>query len=66
MNFKIIVNSLESTFELDGNINHINSYYVNRSEHLFIEFTQDSNGYVNCTCYFISLDLNNSCVSPPN
>jgi len=64
--FKIIVNSLESTFELDGTISHKNSYYVNRSDNLFIEFSQDSNGYVNCTCYFINLDLDNLCISPPN
>lgn len=63
--FKILVNSLESTFELDGNINHLNSYYVNRSNNLFIEFTQDFNEYVNCTCYFINSDLDNLCISPP-
>ena len=64
--FKIIVNSLEYTFELDGKIDHSNSYYVNKSDNLFIEFSQDFNGYVNCTCYFINLDLNNLCISPPN
>ena len=63
--FKIEVNSMESTYKLEGNICHLNSYYVNRSDNLFIEFSQDCNGYVNCTCYFIKSDLDNLCISPP-
>lgn len=63
--FKIIVNSLESTFELDGNINPINSYYISKSDDLFIEFSQDCNGFVLCTCYFINLNSDNLCISPP-
>ena len=65
-NFKIVVNSNENTFELDGSINHLNTYYVNNNNNLFIEFTQDSNGYVICNCYFINSDLNQFCISPPN
>lgn len=63
--FKIIVHSLENTFKLEGDINHSNSYYVNKSDNLFIEFTQDYNNYVNCTCYFINSDLSMLCISPP-
>ena len=65
-NYKIVVNSSENIFELDGKINHLNTYYVNNNNNLFIEFTQDSNGYVICNCYFINSDLNQLCISPPN
>jgi hypothetical protein len=64
--YKITVNSLNSTFELDGNINNQSSSYVNQANNLFIEFSQDYFGYVNCTCYYINNDLNNLCISPPN
>lgn len=64
--YKITVNSLNTTFELDGNINNQSTSYVNQANNLFIEFSQDYLGYVNCTCYYVNKDLNNLCISPPN
>lgn len=63
--YKIIVNSLNTTFEMDGNINNQSTSYVNQANNLFIEFSQDYLGYVNCTCYYINNDLTNLCISPP-
>lgn len=63
--FKIYVNSFDYNFELDGNITHNTSSYVAQANNIFIEFTQDSLGYVNCICYFMDTDLNKLCISPP-
>jgi hypothetical protein len=64
--YQIIVNSLESTFQLDGNINHHLSCFTGQTNKLFIEFSQDNLGYLNCTCYFLESDMNTLCISPPN
>jgi hypothetical protein len=64
--FQITVNSLESSFQLDGNINHHSSFFTGQANSLFIEFSQDDLGYINCTCYFVESDMNTLCISPPN
>jgi hypothetical protein len=63
--FKVYVNSFDYCFELDGNINNYTTSYVTQANNIFIEFTQDSLGFVNCICYFIDSDLNKLCISPP-
>lgn len=64
--YKITVNSLNTTFQMDGDINNQSTSYVNQANNLFIEFSQDYLGYVNCTCYYVNNDLTNLCISPPN
>ena len=68
--FKIYVKKIpdESSmnYEMQGNINQDQSFYTQQTNNLFIEFSQDSNGYVICNCSFIGLDFSQICVSPPN
>ena len=51
---------------MQGNIIHDQSFYTQKNDNLFIEFSQNSNGFVICNCSFVGLDFNRICVSPPN
>ena len=55
-----------SNYEMLGNINKDQSYFTKKDENLFIEFSQNSNGFTICNCSFIGIDFNKICVSPPN
>lgn len=64
--YKIIVNSNLFSYELNDIINPSSSSYVNQSNNIFVEFTEDYLGYANCICFYLDNDINNFCVSPPN
>ena len=53
-------------YELNDIINPSSSSYVNQSNNIFVEFTEDYLGYANCICFYLDNDINNFCVSPPN
>jgi hypothetical protein len=55
-----------NTYEMDGNLNHDNTSYIQKDDNLFIEFSQNSLGFAVCNCSFIGMDYNKICVSPPN
>jgi len=66
-NFKVIIshemdsNMLDYTLEDVININQTTS--IHQNDNIFIEFTNNNNGYSLCSC---SLTTNNIFVSPPN
>lgn len=64
--FEIEVALSDNIFKLNGVIDHNASSYVENSNNLYIEFSQDYLGYVNCICYFHTIDLNLISISPPN
>jgi len=64
--FEIEVVLTDSLFKLKGTIDHNSTSYVENSNNLYIEFSQDYLGYVNCICYFHTSDLNLISISPPN
>ena len=63
---KILDNNITSDFELEGNITHNQSNSTQRNHNLYIEFTQNENGYAICSCVYTGLDYNKLFVSPPN
>lgn len=68
--FKIIVKKVPGdylfTYQMSDNIIHEQSYYVQKDDNLFIEFSQNSNGYAMCNCTFIGYDSWRISASPPN
>ena len=68
--FKIIVRKIpddyEMVYQMCGNILHEQSYYTQKDDNLFIEFSQNSSGYTICNCTFIGYDFGKICISPPN
>jgi len=68
--FNISVSKLPFDFsfnyELDGLINHDHSAYTNKNENIYIEFSQNSNGYTICNSSFVGVDFFKICISPPN
>jgi hypothetical protein len=62
----IIANNIISDFELEGDIMHNQSNSTQNNRNLYIEFTQNENGYALCTCFYTGLDYNKLFVSPPN
>lgn len=69
-NFKITVKRIPDecllTYQMSDNITQDRSYYIRKDENLFIEFSQNSNGYTICNCSFIGYDLWKISASPPN
>ena len=65
-NFEIQINYFGNTYFLNDIINNQSSSFVKQENNIFIEFSQDSNGFTNCICYFIEDDLSTLCISPPN
>jgi hypothetical protein len=69
-NFSVSVSRLpfdmSFNYELDGLINHEQSAYSQKNENIYIEFSQNSNGYTICNCTFVGMDFSKICVSPPN
>jgi len=63
---KILSNNISYDFKLEGSIIHNNSYSSERANNLYIEFTQNENGYAFCSCFYTGLDYNKLFVSPPN
>lgn len=63
---KIISNNIIYDFELEGNIIHKQTTSTNRNNNLYIEFTQNKNGYTLCSCFYTGLDYDKLFVSPPN
>ena len=68
--FKIIVKKIPGeylfTYQMSDNIIHEQSYYVQKDDNLFVEFSQNSNGYTMCNCTFIGYDSWRISASPPN
>lgn len=66
-NFKVIIshemdnNALD--YSLEDNINTKQTTSIHHNNNIFIEFTNNNNGYSLCSC---SLTTNNIFVSPPN
>lgn len=53
-------------FELEGNINTNESSSTQRSENMYIEFTQNDIGNTMCCCFYTGADQNKIFASPPN
>ena len=62
----VLASNITSSFELEGNIIHNQSCSTQRNNNLYIEFTQNENGYTFCSCFYTGLDYNKLFVSPPN
>lgn len=65
LSYNITININETSYTLEGNINEDSTYSINNSGNVFIEFSQDDIGYVNCICYLINKDINLLCITPP-
>ena len=65
-NFEIQIKFFNNTYFLNDNISNQSSFFSKQENNIFIEFSQDSNGFTNCICYFIEDDLSTLCISPPN
>lgn len=65
-NFEIQIKFFDNTFFLNGNIDNELSSFAKQENNIFIEFSQDTNGFTNCICYFIEDDLTILSISPPN
>jgi hypothetical protein len=66
--FRIIVKKIpeEMNYQMEGKITPEQSFYTQYNENLFIEFSQNSNGYTICNCSFVGSDFFKICASPPN
>jgi len=65
-NFEIQINYFGNTYFFNDIINNQSSSFVKQENNIYIEFSQDTNGFTNCICYFIEDDLSTLCISPPN
>ena len=54
------------SYELEGEIDQNHSSSTQRTDTLYIEFTQNDNGYALCSCFYTGLDMNKIFASPPN
>jgi len=54
------------TYELEGQINQLESSSTQRSDNIYIEFTKNDMGYAMCSCFYTGLDQNKIFASPPN
>lgn len=54
------------TYELEGQINQMESSSTQRSDTIYIEFTKNDMGYAICSCFYTGLDQNKIFASPPN
>ena len=64
--FEIEIKFFDNTYFLNDSINNQASCFSKQENNIFIEFSQDTNGFANCICYFIEDDLSTLCISPPN
>ena len=62
----VITDHISCDFELEGEIVHQQTSSMDRNSNLYIEFSQNENGYAICTCFYTGLDYNKLFVSPPN
>jgi hypothetical protein len=53
-------------FELEGIINQNESSSTQRSEYMYIEFTQNDMGKAMCSCFYTGEDRNKIFASPPS
>jgi len=63
---KVLTNNITIESELNGIISHTQSSSTECNNNLYIEFTQNENGYAICTCFYTDLVHNKLFVSPPN
>jgi len=66
VHMSIISNNTINDYELEGKIEHNGKCSIHKNNNIFIEFTQNDNGYALCTCFYTGLDYNKLFVSPPN
>lgn len=52
--------------KMNGIINQNQSSYTQNNEESLIEFSQNSNGYTICNCFYLGIDNLQMCISPPN
>jgi len=62
----IYPNEYPQIFELEGIINQNETTSTHKTENIYIEFTQNNNGYALCSCFYVGLDNNKIFASPPN
>jgi len=62
----ILANNIKNDFELEGEIKHDQTSSTKKNNNLYIEFSQNENGYTLCSCFYTGLDYNKLFVSPPN
>lgn len=69
-NFTICVSKLpfdmSFNYELEGDINHEQSSYSKKNDDIYIEFSQNSNGFTICNSTFVGMDFSKAYISPPN
>ena len=63
--YEIYIEFIDNKFKLKNIIDHPSSCHVNQDNNIYIEFSEDTFGFVNCICYFINKDLTTLCISPP-
>lgn len=63
--YEINIEFFDNVYELKNTISHPSSCHTNQDSNIYIEFSQDTFGFVNCICYIINKDLNSLCISPP-
>ena len=66
INISVVTNNTVSEFQLEGDIEHNGKCSTHKNKNIYIEFTQNDNGYALCSCFYIGLDYNKLFVSPPN
>jgi len=63
--YEIDIELIDNKFKLKNIIDHPSSCHADQDNNIYIEFSQDTFGFVNCICYFVNKDLNILCISPP-
>jgi hypothetical protein len=53
-------------YELEGEINKEETYTCKLQNNLYIEFSQNKEGYVLCSCFYKGTDANKIFATPPN
>jgi HD superfamily phosphodiesterase len=58
--------NINTEHEIYGSIDHNLKSYNQKTNDIYIEFSQNSSGYALCNSAFISLDFLKLCITPPN
>jgi hypothetical protein len=62
--YEITIEKGDISYHLCDTINPNTSFYSNNNANIYIEFSQDNNGFLNCICYYTNKDIDNLCISP--
>lgn len=63
---KIYPSEIPISSEIEGSIHKELSSSTQSNDDLYIEFTQNDNGYALCSCFYVGLNDNKYFASPPN